>query len=143
MKDTAWRILSVIEIALAALILIVTAAIGDCPTQIQMAAGGSVPMKCHWTFLACDLMAAIGIVDGMLLCLSKGEEARRKVAICCFATFVAVVLAVTVVMGVCTGDMSECKNTAAIIVVICIAGSIVALIQAAKPVKKDLPKQHL
>lgn len=143
MKDSAWRALSIVEIVLAALIFIVTIAIGDCSTQIQTAAGGLVPMKCHWTFLACDLMAGVGVVVGILLCLSKSEEVRRKVAVCCFAVFVAILLAVTIVMGVCTGDMSECKTTAGVIIVICIVGAVVALVQAAKPVKKDLPKQRL
>ena len=139
-----WKILAVAEIVLAIAIIATIAAVGECPNQIETAAGGTVPMKCHWTFLACDVMSVVAIVCGLLAAFSKGEEARRVCAIACIALFLAIIAAVNFVMGVCTGETSICRTTTGpIVTVISATGIVVGLVMAVKPGNKRLPKAHL
>ena len=54
----AWRIIAVLTLALSIAAIAVCLVLGSCPKMIETAAGGSIPMKCHWTMRVCTMLAA-------------------------------------------------------------------------------------
>ena len=62
MGRRAWMLLAVVGVMAMAAVVAVSVLMGGCAKPVETAAGGTVPMKCHWTFVATTLVGAAGVV---------------------------------------------------------------------------------
>ena len=72
----AWRIIAVLTLALSIAAIAVCLVLGSCPKMIETAAGGSIPMKCHWTMRVCTMLAAFTALMGALQLFVKEKGAK-------------------------------------------------------------------
>ena len=66
MGRRAWMLLAVVGVMAMAAVVAVSVLMGGCAKPVETAAGGTVPMKCHWTFVATTLVGAAGVVTALL-----------------------------------------------------------------------------
>ena len=146
MNRTAWRIVSSIELV-ALIALTAWAAIsGGCTTQVELASGMTMPMKCFWTFKAVPFVGAIGIVSALLALTSNTREGRRFCAIVsALVAIVAMVLPTSAGIGLCANAEMHCHATALGVWVLGAIAIVLAIAQIAKadPEAADKPKMKL
>ena len=75
MGRRAWMILAVVGVMAMAAVVAVSVLMGGCAKPVETAAGGTVPMKCHWTFVATTLVGAAGVVTALLALAGRTKEA--------------------------------------------------------------------
>ncbi len=98
-------------IALAVLIAVVPP-LTECAREgkaVATAAGGQVPMKCHWTAIASIAMAIPLFVTGALQWFNKRKESQRALSILGAVMGVLVVLLPTALIGVCAHPEATCN----------------------------------
>ena len=109
------RSLSIVIAVLLAIDLVICVVIGGCDMPIPTMSG-SVPMKCHWGFIAVSIVLAAGLVLAIFSTFLRSPEARR------FAGLTLGIIALTVAfipsewaVGTCSweGDAMCCANSAA------------------------------
>lgn len=114
--------------------------------SIETAAGGTVPMKCHWTFIATSFVAIIGIVTALLALIDSTKEGRRTAAIAtAVSTLVVILLTSPLGIGLCGNADMHCHQTALVVWIASGISLIAAIIQIAKadPNAATLPKRGL
>ena len=146
MSATAWKIVSVVEVA-ALLALVVWAAVsGGCATQLELANGNSMPMKCFWTFKAVPFAGAIGVVSALLSLFAKTLEGRRfTAAVSAVAAIAAMLLPTSFAIGLCANAEMHCHATALGVWVLGAIALVLAIVQMAKadPEAANRPKMTL
>ena len=146
MNKSIWKILSsVTAIIMAAISLIAFFAIDACP-MIETAAGGSVPMKCHWAFTAESWIGLIGITTGLLCATAKTMEGRRIAALTTLVVAVIVIMILTPAgIGICAHDDSSCHGPAYAIWALSAVGAILSIVLMAKadPTAAEKPKMTI
>lgn len=85
---------------------------GPCTGTIATAAGGAVPMKCHWSFRATALLGALMAIAGALELVCKSKEAVIAAAVMGMALAVGVFLTLGPVIGICAKAEMLCRATA-------------------------------
>ena len=146
MNATAWKIVSAIEVIVLLALTIWAAVSGGCSTQLELANGNSMPMKCFWTFKAAPFAGAIGVVTALLALFAKTCEGRRFTSIAsAFAAIVAMVLPTSFAIGLCANAEMHCHTTALGVWVLGAIAIVLAIVQIAKadPEAAERPKMTL
>lgn len=146
MKLSTYRILGVVAAVLLGAAAVLAWAMGGCTAPIETAAGGQVPMKCHWTLVAATLIAALGAFSALGLAFVKCKVGRRWLAAGgVIAQVLVLAVLYTPLMGLC-GDVSmRCHVTAAAVAAAGAAGAVLCIVAAvlADPKRAELPKRGL
>ena len=142
MKDSIWRATAVAGILLSALSLFAAVYMGGCPGLIETAAGGTVPMKCHWTMLAATYLGVVLLLLSAGQLLLKGKEARRFAAAAILLVALAALLLTTNAgIGVCAAAGMACRATALPLRGAYVLLLLLSLIQMLRPVPRERPSK--
>lgn len=146
MKMSAYRVLGVAAAVVIAAAAVVAIAMGGCTKPIETAAGGQVPMKCHWTMIAVALVEVVGAFSALGLAFVKCKIGRRWLAV---GGMLAQVLAVAALygpfMGLCGDATMHCHTTAMVVAVLAAVAVVLCLVAAAlaDPKRAEMPKRRL
>lgn len=146
MGRRAWMLLAVVGVMAMAAVVAVSVLMGGCAKPVETAAGGTVPMKCHWTFVATTLVGAAGVVTALLALAGRTKEWRRFAGIATVAVAAATVLLTTPAgIGLCANPDMSCHQTGLVLWVAAGIALVVGIVQAAKadPKGAELPKMKL
>ena len=146
MSKNAWTILCVVGAVAMAAIAAVAAFLGGCPGQLELANGNTVPMKCHWAFVADTFIGVLGAVIALVSVTCKDKSGRRAVAIGYIAcAAIAAIIPTQMAIGLCAMPDMHCHSTAHIVWALCAVCTIIGIIQIVKsdPALADLPKRQL
>ena len=146
MSKTAWNIVCIVGAVVMAAIAIVSAVMGGCPTMLELANGNSVPMKCHWTFVADTFIPIIGVVVALAAMTCKDQSGRRAAAIGYIATAaIAACMPASFAIGLCAMPDMHCHSTAAIVWALSAVAAIIGIVMLAKsnPDAANLPKRSI
>ena len=146
MSKTAWTIACAVAAVVMAAMSVVSAFMGGCPGVLELASGSSVPMKCHWTFIADAFIGIMGIVSALVAISCKEQSGRRAASIGYIATaLVAACMPAPFAIGLCANPDMHCHSTAIIVWALCAVAAIVGIVLVAKanPAAADLPKRSL
>lgn len=127
-------------------ILAASAFMGGCSKPVETAAGGIVPMKCHWTFVATTFVGIIGVVTTLLALAGTTKEGRRFAGIVSIAVAVVAVLLTTPAgIGLCGSADMHCHQTALILWIAAGLALVAGVVQVVKadPKSAELPKMKL
>ena len=141
MGRRAWMLLAVVGVMAMAAVVAVSVLMGGCAKPVETAAGGTVPMKCHWTFVATTLVGTAGVVTALLALAGRTKEGRRFAGI---AT-ATVLLTTPAGIGLCANPDMSCHQTGLVLWVAAGIALVVGIVQAAKadPKGAELPKMKL
>lgn len=149
MNDLQWRILCAINFIAFLAALLVSYVLGGCSTQLDLASGGTMPMKCHWTFYAVILTSLIGIA--LIVCATYVNE--RMARLCCMIGVLVTIVVICLIMtsigiGVCGKSGMHCHTTRAIVFGCMAVSAVVTIISFVKVKKEnteglDVPKQSV
>lgn len=146
MGKRAWMILAALGVAAMVAVVAVSTFMGGCAKPVETAAGGTVPMKCHWTFIATTFIGIVGMVTALLGLAGSTKEGRRFAGIASVAVAAAVVLLTTPVgIGLCANADMHCHQTALALRITAGIALVVGIVQAVKadPQGAELPKMKL
>lgn len=146
MKQGSWRVVAAVQVACMVAMAVSCAAVGGCGTPIETAAGGTVPMKCAWTFVADTFVAIAGVIAGVLTFASSEKQSRRVAAATVLViAATAALIASPAGIGICANAEMHCHITAYVLWVLCAVSGIIALVQLAKadPAEAAKPKMKL
>ena len=146
MGRRAWMLLAVVGVMAMAAVVAVSVLMGGCAKPVETAAGGTVPMKCHWTFVATTLVGAAGVVTALLALAGRTKEGRRFAGSATVAVAAATVLLTTPAgIGLCANPDMSCHQTGLVLWVAAGIALVVGIVQAAKadPKGAELPKMKL
>ena len=146
MGKSAWSIVCVVAAVVMAAIAGVSAWLGGCPGMLELASGNSVPMKCHWAFVADTFVAAIGIVVAFVGMMCKDKMGRRAIAVSYIAcAIVAACMPTSVAIGICAMPEMHCHTTALAVWVLAAIAAVVGIVQLVKsdPAAASMPKRQL
>lgn len=146
MGRRAWMLLAVVGVMAMAAVVAVSVLMGGCAKPVETAAGGTVPMKCHWTFVATTLVGAAGVVTALLALAGRTKEGARFAGIATVAVAAATVLLTTPAgIGLCANPDMSCHQTGLVLWVAAGIALVVGIVQAAKadPKGAELPKMKL
>lgn len=146
MGRRAWMLLAVVGVMAMAAVVAVSVLMGGCAKPVETAAGGTVPMKCHWTFVATTLVGAAGVVTALLALAGRTKEGCRFAGIATVAVAAATVLLTTPAgIGLCANPDMSCHQTGLVLWVAAGIALVVGIVQAAKadPKGAELPKMKL
>jgi hypothetical protein len=85
----------------------------DCESQghrMELAAGMTAPMKCHWTGVAETALAVPLVGVGGLLGFSRRKETRRALSALGVLIGAYIVMVPTMLIGVCPGNDMLCNQ---------------------------------
>jgi peptidoglycan/LPS O-acetylase OafA/YrhL len=123
--------------------LLASTILGGCDKLIECESG-DFPMKCHWTFVACAVLFALGAIAALAQFALRTRESRR------FAALTTVLLALGVVflttpwgIGLCAMETMQCHTTALVVWVCAALSVVVAVVQFAKADPEDAEKPRL
>ena len=141
MNDKTWQMVGIITIACSIGMALVAMIKGGCPIMIDTAAGGSVPMRCHWAFRAVALVSCLSAVSAITAAVSREATTRRLTASMTLMLFAGAALVPTpLVIGICAGEGAHpCHATALLVWAICAVGAITSIFQLAKADPKRTP----
>lgn len=122
------KIVSAVGILAGLAIIIVALVKGPCTGMITTAAGGAVPMKCHWSFRVCVMLGALlcGVSAMELLCKSKG--AVIAAAVMGLVLSVCVFLTLGPVIGICAKEEMLCRASAPLLKAAAAVGGVSQLL---------------
>ena len=146
MNKTAWMIVCLIGAIAMAGVAIASAVLGGCPGQLELANGNTVPMKCHWTFVADTFIGILGAVVALLGIVCKEASGRRAIAIALIAVgAVAAIMPTSTGIGICAMADMHCNGTAPIVWACSAIAIVIGVIQAIKaaPAETAKPKMSL
>lgn len=130
MTQPHWRLLSAVNLLIMAIIFAVSALLGGCDTQLELANGNMTFMKCHWAFVGGSFLAVVGFAAALLMGFSKEAQAKRFLAIVLLVAYALVALIITDAgIGICASSEMDCNLTALITWIACVAGAILTILQ--------------
>ncbi|WP_026184063.1 DUF4418 family protein [Desulfitobacterium hafniense] len=113
LSSKLWRILAGLATALSLILLAGMFVFPPCSGLIETAAGGSVPMKCHWTFRAEIPVAVLLILVSAGQFFLKEPQLRRLSSIVIIGLGAAgIVITTDAVIGICMKEGMACHTTA-------------------------------
>jgi hypothetical protein len=113
MLNKVWYILAgaIVAVSIASVACIMV--FPPCSACIETAAGGCMPMKCHWTFRAEIPIAILLLLTAVGQFFLKQTESRCLSSLFLLASsIVGLLLMTNVVIGICAHDGSMCGLTA-------------------------------
>lgn len=146
MKPGAYKALGVVTAIVIAAAAVVAWAMGGCTTPIETAAGGQVPMKCHWTMIAVVMVEAMGAFSALGLAFVKCKVGRRWLACGGVLAQALTLLALhTSLMGLCGDTTMHCHTTTLAVTVVAVVAVVLCVVAAAlaDPKRAELPKRGL
>lgn len=146
MNRTAWSIVCVIGAVIMAAIAAVSAVMGGCDTMLELANGNSVPMKCHWTFVADTFIPIIGVVVALMAITCKEQSGRRAAAVgYIVVAIIAACMPASFGIGLCGMADMHCHATAHIVWALCAVAAVIGIVQIVKsnPAAADMPKRTI
>ena len=146
MNNSAWRIMCVIGAVAMAAVSIICIVMGGCPGMLDLANGNSVPMKCHWAFIADTFIGIIGIVIALLAITCKDQSGRRAMAIGYIVTAaIAACMPMSFAIGICANAEMHCHSTALVVWALCVVAIVIGIVQVVKanPEVANLPKRSI
>lgn len=145
MNKQARIAVSVFSLACMAAVAAASALMGGCDKLIECTSE-SFPMRCHWAFVACAAVGALGAVSSACALAAKGTEARRMAAAGTLAAAAACFLLLSSAgIGLCQNAEMACHQTALVVRICAGAATLAALVQIVKADdnKEALPKMKL
>ena len=146
MTKKAWLAISIIAAIVMAAISAASAFMGGCDALLELANGNSMPMKCHWTFVACTFIGLIGVVIALAGITCKGKFGRRVTGI----DYIACALVIACMpapfgIGLCANAEMPCHTTALVVWALCVIAVVIGVIDIVKckPKSEELPKRSL
>ncbi|SHN58007.1 protein of unknown function [Desulfitobacterium chlororespirans DSM 11544] len=113
MSSKLWQILAGFATALSLILLAGMFVFPPCSGLIETAAGGSVPMKCHWTFRAEIPIAVLLILAAAGQFFLKEPKLRRLSSLLIIALGAAgIAITTDAVIGICMKAEMACHTTA-------------------------------
>lgn len=113
MLQKSWLVLASLAVVLSLALVVGIHLFPPCSECIETAAGGCVPMKCHWTFRA-EIPAAL-----LLILISAGqfflkEPKLRRLSsfFIILVSFTGILLTTNAVIGICMKAGMACHATA-------------------------------
>jgi hypothetical protein len=126
-----------IVLIVVALVIAIVPQFTDCysqGSQITLANGSVIPMKCHWTAMGEIGVAVPLLVVGILMLISKRRETAIILSILGIILSVLLIMLPTQMIGVCAMPTHICVSTMKPILIIsgvaAIAASLVSLLYA-------------
>lgn len=144
MNKTAWTIVCIIGAVAFAAIALASAVIGGCNSMVELANGGSTPMKCHWTFVADTFIGIAGAVITLMGMTCKEQTGRRTVGVSVIViALIAACMPTSFGIGLCAMAGMQCQATALAVWALCAIAAIIGIVQVVKsnPAAADLPKR--
>lgn len=139
MRNKACVVL-VIILSLAALATVLI--MGSCSGSIETAAGGSVPMKCHWSMRVCMMLLMASVFFGVMQFLLKEKSARLlSAASVVILTIFQLLTCSSIVIGVCAKAGMQCRNTVGVLRVLWFMIITVELIAVLMETHKQHPSK--
>lgn len=146
MSKTAWTIVCIIGAVAFAAIALVSAVIGGCNSMVELANGGSTPMKCHWTFVADAFIGVAGAVIALMGITCNEQTGRRMVGVSVIMlALITACMPTSFGIGLCAMAGMQCQATALAVWALCAVAAIVGIVQVIKsnPAAADLPKRTI
>lgn len=146
MSKTSWTVICIVGAVAMAAIAVVSGVLGGCSTAVELANGSSMPMKCHWTFVADAFVGVAGAVIALTAITCKEQTGRRAMGVALvMCALVAACLPTSLGVGLCANAEMHCHMTAAIVWVLCAVSAVVGIMQIVKsePRDSELPKRSL
>lgn len=145
MSKKKWNILSVVVTLLSLAAVVSAFVLGGCSTCVETAAGGCVPMKCHWTFQAVGLIGIMGVAAAAAGFTTPGVHGRRVCsALAALANALVLFAFYGPLLGLCAKPEMACHAHATVVSVFAAVALLVAVIAfitcnpSAKKPKKEL-----
>lgn len=107
-------------LVLGGLILLIPLAIFPaCSSTLELASGGTTPMKCHWSAISCALLGAITACAGVVSFFLQTRREKAFVGVLLCFLGVGVVLLPTLFIGVCANATMRCHMAMQPALVVC------------------------
>ena len=134
-----WKISAGLTLVLSLSMLLVALLMGACPGSIETAAGGSVPMKCHWTIRVCVMLSAASAIFSVIQFLLKEKTARllSEISIVAF-TVCQLLTSSSKIIGTCAKEGMQCRETVSVLRILWLVILVVELVT----ILFELRKQH-
>ena len=143
MKKKAWSIFGLILVVVFAAITLVSHFKGGCTSMIECTSG-SMPMKCHWTFIAATFVGLAGMVMGIVATMLEATDGRRAAVIGAMVSAIVVILIVSPIgIGTCAHADSMCNSTATIVYVLSAVAIILAIVMGVKADSAEAEKPKM
>ena len=149
MNDTKMKVLWGVALLSFVAMFLFSLFMGGCTSTVDTASGGSVPMKCHWTFIAVKLVSLVGVTLAALGAISYDTGGKRACLLGIDITNLVILGLMTDFfgIGVYSHEGSPCTTTK-LCVTLCILVGIIASIVLSNLVRKqdraeDIPKKEL
>ena len=141
MKDT-WKILMIVSALFGLAIGFLSLFHGECGGVIECTSG-TVPMKCHWTFLVTAALGFGSAVMSIAGFFAHDSQARRLSALAVLVLLAVAVITSWLLIGVCA--MHECNGNRTLLTVVIAINAVIAIIGCVKadPNKAEKPKARL
>ena len=116
MNDRIVKILACIEIVVFLVSLLIAVIMGGCSTPVELASGSTMPMKCHWTFVAVASVSVIGIVLSACILIFRDRKTTEALTVGLVFTMIIIgFLMSNYGIGVCTHSDAHCRITMTVI----------------------------
>ena len=138
MNDRIIRILASIELIAFSVSLLLAVIMGGCSTPVELASGSTMPMKCHWTFVAVSSVSVIGIVLSACILIFRDKKITYALTIALVFTMVVIGFLVSDYgIGVCTHSDAHCRTTMNAILACCLVGLVCSIPLQRKARRKE------
>lgn len=136
MNDKAIKIFGIINLLAFLGCILFSVIMGGCSSPVELASGSTMPMKCHWTFLAVPFVSLIGVIESVIMLIAKDKNAVFVSACLSIVTVVVAFLLMTNFgIGVCGHSDAHCHSTR-IAVSICSAVALLSSIVVVAKARK-------
>jgi hypothetical protein len=145
MKKKKWDVISIVLVVLSLAATICAFALGGCSSCVETAAGGCVPMKCHWTFIAVGLIQIMAIAAAGMGFTTPGVHGRRVcTAMVALVNVIGLFAFYGPLMGLCASGDMPCHMHALVVSALQIISLVVAIYAffACSPSQKK-PKKEM
>ncbi len=117
MNSKIYKTAAVVAAGALGVALFASVVLGACPGSVQTAAGGSVPMKCAWSFKAAAIVSALGVLASLGSILVRGTDGRRYAGVVGLLFAAATLFTVSPLgIGVCANPEMVCVSHSYVIV---------------------------
>ncbi len=124
-KKVCYIVNTIVLVALVAT-AIVSVAMGGCTKEIECTSG-TVPMKCHWTFIAVPFILVPGIVASLCYYALKERLGRQACSLVATTCACMAVCLISFGIGTCSADDMHCQTTAMVVEFGCLVATTLSL----------------
>jgi predicted membrane protein len=107
-----WKYTAAAAVIFSAALIIAPWILPICGKAMQLANGGTAPMRCYFAYQAELPVSAAALITAVILFFVRGIEGRRLGGIfLALLGAIAVLIVQPLIIGVCTGHMASCHAT--------------------------------